>query len=619
MRNYNKILGIKNLKDNLYRTLLIIGILNIFSISFLIYSLKAHDKFAHVINISGRQRMLSQLISKHLLELSQIKEKEEKSIVINNVLTNLKLFQESNETLIQFKVNDDIKNAYFHPPHNLEKEINEFISDIKKWIAEKNYSTNSNLFKKFYKKDNVRILFSLDYVVFLYQKASERNLKILMITQSIVFGILLLSLIFIAFIIYRPLVDVLEKSFTELSNTKAKLIESRDLAEKHSKAKSIFLSNMSHEIRTPMNSIIGISDVLWDTELSNDQRQYVKLFRNAGKTLIALINDVLDLAKIESEELVLKENSFDFLEAVDTLIKIFETLASNKKLNLSLEISKDVPQFIYSSEQQLIQILTNLLGNALKFTETGGVVLKIRILNISKSIATIEFIVEDTGIGILESEQEKIFEVFSQTDMTLTKKYEGTGLGLSISKMLIEKMGGELELESKLNEGSKFKFSLPLTLSKINRPTFQSRDIDKRLEGIEGSPIIDGKELSILLADDSYENRMILKLFLKDTKHQIHEVTDGIETIKIFKEKKFDLIFLDMYMPNVDGIKAVQEMRKYESSLEEKIHTPIYALTANALTEMSQSCLDAGCDFHLIKPIKKETIIKIINYHARSI
>lgn len=389
------------------------------------------------------------------------------------------------------------------------------------------------------------------------------------------------------------------------------LAEQTRRAEEANSAKSDFLAVMSHEIRTPMNLILGMADLLWETKLDEDQLQYVEVFRRAGGNLLTLIDKILDLSKIEGGHLELEHIEFDLKDVVRSAVELMSAKARGKGLSLIARVAPGVESALMGDPARLLQILINLLGNAVKFTGEGEVMLTVESSGVDRP-GSVEFSISDTGIGIPLEKIDAIFDDFTQVDASITRSYGGTGLGLAISKRLVEQMGGEIGVVSS-PEGSTFHFNLSLDVA-------PKRAREKpALPGPAVLPVSAGPErsLTILIAEDSADNRLLLRAYMKGTPHRLTFAEDGLQALRAFETGPFDLVLMDIQMPSMDGLTAARAIRRLESEkgLEP---TPIVSLSANARLEDVDRSHAAGCNAHLSKPISKSRLLSAIEKHAKA-
>ena len=425
-------------------------------------------------------------------------------------------------------------------------------------------------------------------------------------------GLLLSQVAVLGLLKLRQTQDWAEYFRLSLARTLAKarfLKTEKERSDLASQLKSDFLARMSHEIRTPMSAILGMGELLSGTSLTDEQKDYLHTLQNSGELLLMLINDILDLSKIEAGQLTLESVPLNIRELVESVIHILSHKASQQGLELACRIAPEVPPFLLGDPTRIRQILMNLIGNAIKFTPQGSIQTVVSSLSGEQSIDRFQFEIQDTGIGIPVEKQKMIFDNFVQAEVSTSRQYGGTGLGLAISKRLIEAMGGEIHVESTPGQGSSFIFTLSLQRAPQPPDTLTQPQLQNLQTGTDGAPAL--PNVRILLADDVAVNRRIIEAFLKKTGAHIDIAENGQEAIEKYKNGNVDLILMDMEMPVMDGFTATRNIRKIENE-SGVAPIPIVALTAHAFSEERQRCLDAGCSHFFTKPIRKADLLELL-------
>jgi len=412
------------------------------------------------------------------------------------------------------------------------------------------------------------------------------------------------------------------RDISEQKKAETELIIAREIAEKATKSKTEFLAKMSHEIRTPLGGIISTIDICADSGLNHKQMELLGIIKTSANSLLSIVNEILDFSKIESGRIELSMRTFSLRSFIQEFVAVNKIIANEKGIGIEFNISNNVHDVVKGDDFRLRQILSNLVSNALKFTLEGGVKINVFQISENKNFQRIKFEVVDTGIGIAEEQSEKLFKEYSQGDSNISRTYGGTGLGLTIAKGLVHKMGGQIGVESILTKGSTFWFIVELETGHKNELD-ESQNIVKA-EKSDKIPVINNPQnvaaekpgkperLSILLAEDNPINQKVTQINLNSLGHDVEIAGNGLIALEKYKEKHFDIILMDIQMPEMDGLEATVKIREFEKENPSRSKVKIIALTANVLSKEAESCYKAGMDDFISKPFKPEDLKRAI-------
>jgi PAS domain S-box-containing protein len=401
------------------------------------------------------------------------------------------------------------------------------------------------------------------------------------------------------------------RDISEWKENQQALVEARRQAEAANKAKGEFLANMSHEVRTPINGVIGMTELAMETKLDAEQREYLDAINESAQSLLRVVNDILDFSKIDAGQLSVEQVPFEIHKSLGFIAREFQLRAEHKGLRFTLDIDKKIPQVLVGDVLRLRQILINLISNAIKFTDSGYVKAELKLQAFKDNVVAVDFAVEDSGIGISSEQQKAIFKAFQQADTSITRRYGGSGLGLVISSNLIQLMGGKIHLSSTPGKGSRFSFQLlfepgSAALLKDHLET----EAQSRNTSLQSDDSVHSRTLRILLAEDNPINQKLTMTVLGKAGHEVLLANNGVEAVHLAKQQHFDLILMDLQMPELDGLQATAQIREWEAASGRR--TPVIAMTAHAVMGYEEICISNGMDAYISKPVSSKALSKIV-------
>lgn len=578
------------------RYILALSIIAVMAASVLTVSLiagRTASEDASLVNVSGRQRMLSQRIVMLTLEMQTGATSPERRSSDARLADSIDLFARSHsELVLAARMSDDILDIYRQPETDLDRMTVEFAA-----LAERIRTGDTSAGGIRRLADNAEaILPLLNDATNAFTHAAERRVHFMDRLELAAFSITLFILLLEGWFVFRPAV-------LSISRTLKQLETARNEAERASAAKSNFLAQMSHEIRTPLNGVIGMASGLGTTKLDEEQRKMVTTLQSSGELLLTVVNDILDISKVEAGQVSLEEADISLEQILNWIDSTYRPTSAAKGLKWETHLADDAQGWYRGDATRIRQILSNLVSNAIKFTPTGEVRAEVHCLSRDAAgTAQIEIVVRDTGIGIPAERIGAIFNPFEQADASTTRKFGGTGLGLAITMRLAELMGGNIAVESTPGQGSRF--TVTLSLERGQAPAAPADMPAQPADALAA-------RLRALVVDDVATNRLVLQTLLTPLEVDVTCAGSGQEALDILESEHFDVILMDIQMPDMDGVQTTQQLRLREQRSGQDT-TPVIAVTANVLPEQVAAYRAAGLDDHLAKPVRREDLVELL-------
>jgi len=579
------------------RYVLALGVIALMAASVLSVSMivgRAASEDAGLVNMSGRQRMLSQRIVMLSQQMQTATTAPQRASAEQRLADGTELFARSHLQLVRAAQARPAIDTLYQGEPALDSLSLEFI-DLADLVLRGD--TTSISLRELGERGEA-ILPLLDDATNAFADAADARVLFMDRMEKAAFAVTLLLLLMVGWFIFRPAVFSISQSMRDLK-------DARDEAFRANSAKTSFLAQMSHEIRTPLNGVIGMATGLGSTKLDDEQRKMVRTLQSSGELLLTVVNDILDISKVEAGQVKLEQADISLEQILNWIDSTYRPTCAAKGLKWTTHVSEDARGWYRGDATRIRQILSNLVSNAIKFTETGEVSAEICTTDGSSPQApAFEIVVRDTGVGIPEDRLAAIFKPFEQADASTTRKFGGTGLGLAISKKLSELMGGKISIESTVGAGTVF--TVALSLAPGEAPVPQERFKHQPLDAL-------AERLRALVVDDVATNRLVMQTLLEPLEVDVTCAASGQEALDILKREHFDLVLMDVQMPGMDGVETTQQLRLREQRAG-RSKTPVVAVTANVLPEQVAAYKSAGLEEHLAKPVKREELVELLTY-----